>query len=503
MNQIVKAFEDAVHHLPLPDTSLLSPERPPAPIMADADFDTVFGRWASWIREAAECKNAPSDYVAAPLLSIAGATIGNSRWVSPWSGWEEPPVIWAALVGLPSSGKSPALSAVLGPLREHEKMLRSEFERRHSDWADKDEIAKLAETSWRKAAQKAIDDGEAPPDKPANARREPEPKRDRIRITDATVERVADILADSWRGLVLCRDELSGWLGNMSRYSNGSDRPFWLEAYGGGSYEVDRKSSPAPIRVDHCSVGVVGGIQPDKLDSLLVGQTDDDGLLARMWVVWPSARPLSRPSISLDIDTPRRAIERLHGLSPIEDKNGERRPFFVHFTDEAQQALHEFRVQCQNWESQADGLMVSHIGKLPGMAVRLACVLAHLDWAAGPEGAPSPDEIDAATFGRAGHFVGEYLRRHAERVYGSASLAPEVRGAMRIARLIAAERPKEITVREIQTHKWKGLSKSREVAAALDVLVQGAWLLPPAKVPGVTKPRTIYRVNPRIKEVLK
>ncbi|WP_240778634.1 DUF3987 domain-containing protein, partial [Salipiger aestuarii] len=89
-------------------------------------------------------------------------------------------------------------------------------------------------------------------------------------ITDATTEKVAELLAQTWRGLLMSRDELSGWLASMDRYSGGGDRPFWLEAYGGRSYPVDRKSSPEPIIVDHLTVAVLGGTQPDKLARLLV-----------------------------------------------------------------------------------------------------------------------------------------------------------------------------------------------------------------------------------------
>ena len=33
-------------------------------------------------------KQSPVDYVAGALLASASALIGNSRWVSPWSGWK-------------------------------------------------------------------------------------------------------------------------------------------------------------------------------------------------------------------------------------------------------------------------------------------------------------------------------------------------------------------------------------------------------------------------------
>ena len=91
--------------------------------------------------------------------------------------------------------------------------------------------------------------------------------------------------------MLLIGDELAGLFLNMSRYSNGSDREFWLEAWNGGSYVVERMSRE-PIMVDHLLVGVVGGLQPDKLARSFSG--DHDGLYARVLFAGPRSRPISR-----------------------------------------------------------------------------------------------------------------------------------------------------------------------------------------------------------------
>lgn len=108
---------------PEPDMTIIRPDRPEAPEMSDKDLDAVFGPWAQWIRDAAEVKNAPVDFVALALLTSASAIIGNTRWAVPWEGWKEPPILWGMLVGDPSSGKSPALDAVLDPVREIDNAL--------------------------------------------------------------------------------------------------------------------------------------------------------------------------------------------------------------------------------------------------------------------------------------------------------------------------------------------------------------------------------------------
>lgn len=78
---------------------------------------------------------------------------------------------------------------------------------------------------------------------------------------------------------------------------------------------------------------------------------------------------------------------------------------------------------------------------MPGLVVRVACVLAHLDSAAAP-GAGFPDEITHRHVGRACFLVGKQLRRHAFRAYGSAESPKEVRNARKLAALLLRERPR-------------------------------------------------------------
>jgi hypothetical protein len=51
--------------------------------------------------------------VAAGLIATASAWIGNARHVGATATWTEPPHLWLALIGVPSTGKTPALRAVV------------------------------------------------------------------------------------------------------------------------------------------------------------------------------------------------------------------------------------------------------------------------------------------------------------------------------------------------------------------------------------------------------
>lgn len=479
---------------PEPDATIIRPKRPEAVEMSEQDFDTVFGPWAAWIRAAAEVKGAPVDFVALALITTASAIVGNTRWTVPWDGWKEPPIIWGMLVGDPSSGKSPALDAVLDPLREIENAMNADYFLERAKWNEEDEIAKLWSAQWKADVKVALGNDERPPGKPKEASAGDPPVRSRIRITDATTEKAADLLRDNWRGLLLSRDELSGWLGGMDRYNGGGDRPFWLEAFGGRSYSVDRKSIPEPILVEHLSIAVLGGTQPDKLDRLLV-QNDDDGLLARYLVIYPAQPPLLRPTALLDNKTLQMAYERLRALEPVTDEHGNKTPQFLYLDAAAQDVLQEFRQQCRDWEIEASGLMKSHIGKLPGLAVRVATVFALLDYAR--DGLSPVTTISTVHLGRACHYVGEHLRMHAHRSYGVASMPLEVRAASRIAEIIVAESLTEINTRVIQRRGLSGLQAAKEIIPAIAVLESANWIkLSQHTGPG--RPPKSYAVNPRV-----
>ena len=90
---------------------------------------------------------------------------------------------------------------------------------------------------------------------------------------------------------MMVRDEIAGWLMGMDAY-NPAGRAFWLEAYGGRPYRVERRShGDEPIEIERLAVAVYGGTQPDRLSELAAGP--DDGLFSRVLWLWPDPRTVS------------------------------------------------------------------------------------------------------------------------------------------------------------------------------------------------------------------
>lgn len=478
-----------------PDPRLLRAELPPAPPLP---LTEVMGpRLAAWIQDAAEAKGCPADYVLVSVLSAAGATIGNARWVSPWRGWTEPPVIWSMCIGLPSAGKSPGIEAVIGPLRRVERPLREAAEAEMKAWAEKAEVAKLTEATWKEEARAAIKAGETPPERPGGCDAGPAPHVPRLVLNDATIERLGAILDRQPRGTLQMRDELAGWLEGMARYSGGgSDRPFWLEAYGGRGFTVERMGR-APLTIERLTIGVVGGIQPDRLKSLLF-KADDDGLLARFVPVWPEPAPLRRPQSWADEAMIERAFAKLLSLSLVTDEAGETRPWFVPFTEEARDLMDEFRASARGWEAEAEGLLLSFIGKLPGLTARLALVLAFLDWAT--EGGDEPHEVTVPHFGRAAHLVEAYVLPMARRAYADASASKAERGARRLVAVIREMGWDRFTSRDVLRLDRSGLASAADLNPALAALEEADCIRPVDQPPGPKggRPSRLFLVNPAL-----
>ena len=480
---------------PAPAPRFMRDEVPPAPALP---LEQVFGpRWAEWLTRAAEAKSAPIDYPLAALLAVVGAAIGNTRWATPWDGWTEPPIIWAMAIGSPSSSKSPGLDAVLTPLRKVEREMRSTVETARAEWAEAAELAGIAESTWKEAVKRAFKEGEERPERPAEANAGPEPFLPRFAIADATVERLSVILAEQPRGTLMTRDELAGWLQGMTRYAGGgSDRPFWLEAYGGRGHTVERMGRP-PVHVDWLSIGVVGGIQPDRLRSLLL-KSDDDGLLARFLPLWPDPAPIRRPTGQADKGFIEESLARLHRLKMATNERDELRPWLVPFSDPARDALDQFRHTARTWEGDAEGLLLSFIGKLPGLSVRLSLILTYLDWLAmhGDE----PLEISADVYSRAAVFIENYAVPMARRAYADASLSKAENTARRLLALIREQSWKRFSSREVQRLDRKGLTTAREIKPGLDVLLEADVIrgIEGAGGPQGGRPPKLFAVNPAV-----
>jgi hypothetical protein len=79
-------------------------------------------------------------------------------------------------------------------------------------------------------------------------------------LTDATFEKLHEILAQNPAGVLVIRDELTGWLAELDRLGRKGERAFFLQAWNGDSgFTVDRIGRGS-IYVPAVCVSLLGNI---------------------------------------------------------------------------------------------------------------------------------------------------------------------------------------------------------------------------------------------------
>ncbi|WP_158639297.1 YfjI family protein [Elioraea rosea] len=478
---------------PAPNIAVLRLNRRDAPALP---LDLFGPFWSRWIADAAEGSDAPPDYTMAALLAAASALIGNARHVLARDGWSEPPVLWCAAVGDPSSGKSPAADPVMRIVSMIEDELATDHPEVRRRWETEREGARARKAKWLTEVKAAAEKGTPPPQIPEDADEPPEPMRPRVRANDVTMERLVEMLAGLPKGLLFTRDELAGWIACFDRYSGGGDRAFWIEAYGGRTYTVDRKKHPEPVHVRHLSVAIFGGIQPARLSEAM--NDPDDGLLPRFLFAWPEAQARPTPLRCADLPAALPALRRLAMLPMASDERGNPCPRIVRFTPDAYAALEAFRADLRAREHA--GLMAGAIGKAPGHVLRLAAVLTFLWWCSDAS-APEPDRVTVAAVQAACGLLDAYLLPMAERVFGDAAATEVERDATTLARWIMRTRPAVVNTREVRSSaRLPGLREAKRIRTAADYLVEEGWLFAPTPSGEAGRPRADYTMNPRVWE---
>ena len=336
-------------------------------------------------------------FIALPMLAVLGAAIGNSRRVQIKSNWREPSIIWTAIIGESGTSKTPAFSLVTEPLRQLQDEAYAEYDKAIEQYKAEVAIFDVEYTAWKKAATKSKANAGDPPVAP----RMPRPKR--YRLEDATTEALAPILQANPRGVLLARDELSGWFASFDRHSkngvSGGDAANWLQCFNGNSMSIDRKTGiPPTIYVSRASVSLTGGIQPAVLKRMLTAEHRESGLAARF--VFAAPPPFQKFSTETEmsqelLDSYADLIRTLHSLEMIpdpRDMSEEPRliPQNVHLSPEAKRIWVDYYNLHGAEQVRLQSDLAAAWSKLEGYTPRFALIIHMVRWATGDADAEGP-----------------------------------------------------------------------------------------------------------------
>ena len=253
---------------------LIKPEEPSSPTVDGVDHfpsSALPAPMQQLVDKGARAIQCAPDLIGVPLLAAAGAAIGTSRCLRLKTGWDEYPTLYAVPIAAPGQAKTPALNLALDPVHRQARRLRDQHQREKEEY----------ESEYTRAKE----DKRPLPEEPSTRR---------VEVSDATVEALAENLNENPRGLLLQRDELSGFAQSMNSYRSGkgADRQFFLSTWSGAPSSVDRKSQRAPLFLDRPFLAITGTIQPDCVRALLHDQKWDDGFIDRFLFSYPDMQPV-------------------------------------------------------------------------------------------------------------------------------------------------------------------------------------------------------------------
>ena len=475
-----------------PDWSILDTRRGNLP---DFPADIFTDRLRAYLERAAAGAGVTVAHVAVPLLAISSGLVGCSRMVQASTSWREPIALWAVVVGSSGAGKTPGISVTTAALTSIEKDRRSrisELERRHQT---KTEAAKAAHKKWMRAVDKATDAGAPPPLMPPEAAKVPPFVAPRLYVSNATIERIAQLIQARPSGLTIIVDELAGLFSNMARYSNGSDREFWLEAWNGKPYRVERVGSNA-IDLDHLLVGMIGGLQPDKVNRAF--DTDDDGFYARLCFAWPPEadyRPLTNDVDVVEPDLVN-ALSRLIRLS----ETGEDDVFVprsLPLSPEAADAFEAFRKSLHDGKQDLEGRERECWAKGATHVLRLAGTIALLEWAWSGEQAELV-EIGAPSLNAAIELWSKYLWPHSRACLRQIAQSRGKAAAARILRWCKRHARDEIGIEDARRDALAQSLDAKQTEEVLDALTKRGWLKKITTQRARGRPTHRWGVNPML-----
>jgi len=206
----------------LPPTAPLDPTMLPEPLRG-------------WIVDVSERMQIPPDFAAAGAVVVAGSLIGRKVGIHPrrQDDWLVVPNLWGAVVGRPSLMKSPALAEIMKPLARLVAEAYEEYQEARLAYESDVMVAEATKAALKDELKKAAKNGDRSKlEEIARSSQDTdvpkEPLLRRYKSEDATVEKISEILLENPQGILVHRDELSGWLRNLDKQGReGDPRSTW------------------------------------------------------------------------------------------------------------------------------------------------------------------------------------------------------------------------------------------------------------------------------------
>ncbi len=470
-------------------TNKLLPVEPITPDMLPSELQ-------SWLKDTVDrMDNAPYEYAAVAIMVALSSLIGRKASVQPkqFDDWIIIPNLWGCCIGRPGQKKTPVIKVITRPLAKLEAKARAQQKEDLKHYQVQEKITQMAMKEAEKKAAKLISSGKleeaeallmddsSDPDKPVCQR---------YIVNDATIEKLGILLSENPQGLLLFRDELSGWISGLNRHDRQQDRAFWLEAFNGdGTFSYDRVTRD-DVYIPSNTLSLIGGIQPGLLLPLLKSQHEgsgDDGLVERFQLlVYPDKTSFRHTDRKPDKSLQEQANRIFLKLNEIPFEEEESCRPTLRFDEQGQEVFNHWYCQLMtriNGEN-IDPHMESHLNKYPSLMPTLAMIFHVIKH--GVTGSISKQSAEMAVRWC------DVLETHARRVYAL------VNDPMASAHILAErlkKLPASFKMADLERKRWGGLLDAKDREQALDWLEVHGYIVKEV-VKGNGRPSITYHTNP-------
>ena len=228
-------------------------------------LDTIPSEVRAYCKVLNEYNRIPIEYTAPVFLTAAAGVIGNSYVIGFGPHWVEPALLFTCLVGLSSAKKTPAIRTMTAPVSQKQAVYTKRYDNELAAY----EAAKEAkETSYTNGPNKR-------------------PHKQRVHVSDTTLEKLIQVLSQNPNGLLLEKDEFVSFIAAMSRYSNTSELHNWLSIWSRSLVDLMRLGREDNA-VEFPNVSIIGGTQYSALQDIASGRNSTNGLIFRiLWSLSP------------------------------------------------------------------------------------------------------------------------------------------------------------------------------------------------------------------------
>jgi hypothetical protein len=359
--------------------------------------------------------------------------------VRPESDWYVSARQWSFLCGGPSTGKSPAIRAAAGPVKNMHGIL-------HERW--REETKEL--------------------------RRDERPPAPALYTSDTTVAALSERLQGNPRGLLMLTEEFASWVGAIDSGDRGDatkNRGDWLQLRDGGPHQIDRVERGS-VFVPNWGVSVLAACTSDGLAKQMK-HMPEDGLIQRFV---PCI--LAAPDLDASGDCRQALATWTQWLEWAYGATAQNFGTCIYLSEEAREAFEDEVREVKELTINTEGISpayAAHLGKHPGMLAEVALIF-HV-FMTGPEGLGN--EVSLTAMACAKRYMRK-VRRHAYALYTSIlSSAPAFELAQALARsIVASEKPITTVSRDWMTQHCQAFKKAddRQRREAVQILEDADWL---------------------------